>query len=128
MEFSISESSQKKLDEMICGFLRNEESKKEFIKEKSKYHLDKYHFKTFDEIVEYIKDGYRLFFNNCYEGNSNECIIYNPDTEKVELWKNERSVVEWENSSLTIDEFREKYFFSWLEDGSGYIHKFHKNI
>lgn len=128
MNVIISESTQKKLDEIIYGFIKNEESKKDFIKQKTREHLQRYHFKTFDEIVKYLKDGYILFYNHCYEKNANECVLYNPETQMVELWKNEKSDVVWPKKSMTFDEFKDMYFFALLEDGSGYIHKFHKNI
>ena len=128
MYFNISEKTQKKLDEMINGFMKTEESEREQQRVKTKTHLMTYHFETFDEIVEYLKDGGVLFFNDCYDDSVNECILYNPNTDMVELWKNKESVVVWEKPSLTFDEFKDKYFFSLLEDGSGYIFKFHKKV
>lgn len=128
MEFRISEKSQKRLDDMIFGYMKTKESEKELQRMKTQSHLIKYHFKTFDDIIEYLQSGNKLLFEDVYSGHENECIIYNDETEMIELWKNDKSKINWDKSVMSIDEFRDFNFFALLEDGSGYIKRFHRDI
>lgn len=129
MDFNISEESQKKLDEMICGFVRTEEGQKEIHRMKKMEHLMEYHFRTFDEIVDYLKLGGLLLFEDVFNDSEiNEGIIYNDETGLIELWKNDKSKIDWDKRKMSVEEFKDVIFFALMDDGSGFIKLFHRDL
>lgn len=123
MDFHISEESKKKLDMMIYGYVRtqkeSEEKYRKELKEKQTRHFETYHFKSFDEMIDYIKEGKKIYTDKTF---TDICCNYVEYKDGHILYWYSNDVV----YNYTIEEFKNKMFFSILPGSTGYIDCWHK--
>lgn len=120
MEFHISEESQKNLNKMLYGDVKEKESKKQYIIE----HLKKYHFKTCDGLIAYLKQGGKIKPDILYLSTCIKYILYNKETNNVEIhnydYCNDKIII------MNLDMFINEYMLSFLPDSNGYIQTWHR--
>lgn len=123
MDFHISEESRKKLDDMIYGHIKRQqemdEQKKEEEKRKRLEHLETYHFKSFDEILEYLKGGKKIYTDKTFTDRCCKHVKYNDGN--LDYWFSDDVVYVY-----TPEEFKDKFLFSLLPGSTGYIDCWHK--
>lgn len=140
MEFKIDPRSNKdNIDEIFFKHIREENEeikrKRQEIKRKQIEHLEKYHFKSIDEIKQYLLSGKILYPDNTFgkitiEGDEIESCYYEGD---VEVNENEIGIqfctcvcVNGDRISFPFNEFERQFFFTLITGSTGYIDKWHK--
>ena len=126
MNFTLSDASLLKLKELKSNMKSISELDKKY-KERILNHLKTYHFKSFDEMIEYLKTGNRIKPDTSIQKSDIDFITYDNETDIIDIWRKTEDG-NYKVEPLTIDMFHSKYFFTTLEDSNGYLQKWHKNI
>lgn len=134
MDFHISEESRKKLDDMIYGHVKRQqemdEQKKQEEKRKRLEHLETYHFKTVEDLINHLKTtGRRVYWDGNTDHWTHEQyqLIYLPVENKIKGYSYPDMESEETNVKyMTEEEFKEIFFFSLQPGSTGYIDKWHK--
>ena len=128
MDIRFIGNSQEKLKKLLDKEHSEEHNNYVELQKKRKEHIEKYHFKDITDIITYLKNGGKLLKDMSYKDEYETYIIYNNDTDKVEIYKKDGcGEIEWSYNSMSIKEFEEKYFFTFIKY-DGYIQKWHREL
>lgn len=140
MEFRIDPKSNKtNIDEVFYKHKRllkeQEEKEQQEIKRKQIEHLEKYHFKSVDEIKQHLLSGKILYPDKTF----GEIIIDNQEIESCyfegesEIIENDMCLqmfvcvcVNGDRVCFPFYEFEKQFFFTLIPGSTGYIDKWHK--
>lgn len=121
----LNKETKDKLDQMINGFLKIKNEEDSVKKKKMDEHMSKYHFKTIDEIMEWLKSGKRIWKDVSYDHSVDEYFEYRNGLIERHVKDGDEETPWSYYGRMTEDGFRKKYFFALMEYKE-YILNFHK--
>lgn len=89
-------------------------------------HVQTYHFKSYEELIDYLKSGKKAWRDTSYSGGSPQYFLYVNGEIEIHT-KDGCGDVEWSYNHMSEEEFKNEYFFT-LIPYKDYLDYFHKEI